>query len=186
MFKLINSKQIALFIASLITSVGLLSASSVYSHSSNVTTPGNVCQPANLAQALARGMSWNQFRVFNPSDTQNFFVTCGISRSADDNTPSVFGYVVAHFAVGHNGVDEVACIWRSNSFDVSDDNIATTVVAITGNVGIPVGDTPPTSNFNNSFNLADQFNEASGDRAWTVTCNLPPKTGINMFGVASD
>ena len=177
-----NRKQISMFFTSLVFSAGLLSTTIIYGHSATVTTPGNVCQPANLTQAINRGMSWNQFRVYNPSATQNFFVTCGISRSAGDNNNGIIGYVSAHFAVGHNNADEVACIWRSNNFDVDDGNIGTSVLAITDTIARG-GATTPVQQFNNSYDLAGTFPEATDDRYWTVTCNLPAKTGINLFGV---
>jgi len=179
MLKFIKTKQITLFLASLLTSVGLLSFTVAYSHTGVVTTPANACQPANLAQALARGMSWNQFRVFNPSDTQNFFVTCGVVR--DTSAAFNSGYVVAHFDTGHDIADLVSCIWRSNNFDVDNSNIATTVLALTGDI-TRTGTELPTTNFNNDFDLDGSFPTSTVDRAWTVTCNLPAKSGLNFIG----
>lgn len=180
MFKFIKSKQVTLFVASLLTSVGLFSATTVLSHAGFVTTPGNVCQPANLAQALARGMSWNAFRVFNPSDTQSFFVTCGISKSNGDLQDSTEGAVVAHFDVGHNPADSVSCIWRVNRESVVATNIPTTVVALTGNV-FNSGRLPATSFNDRDFPVGE--NNIAPGAFWTVTCLLPPKTGINDFNV---
>ena len=177
MFKFIKIKQIVLFLASLLTSVGFLSATVVVAQTTE-TTPGNVCQPANLRQALNRGMSWNQFRVFNPSDTREFFVTCGIQRTQDVASANDRGAVIAHFDVGYDSADDISCIWRTVSEQVTADNIASTVIAQTETIN-GGGLILPDTRFNNAYDFSDSSTDTND--FWTVTCLLPPKTGINNF-----
>jgi hypothetical protein len=139
--------------------------------------PGVACTAANLNQALQ--LSWDHFRIYNPS-ASDYFVVCPVNTSAigaadsdDDNVVSfVDGYVDVWFKTGNE--PDVTCIWRQMPYDAATTDAQIFMVGTAHSSG-------------GVANVADILFEIYG-LGWmtspdyhyqTVTCALPPGTGIN-------
>lgn len=147
---------------------------------------GNACMAANLNQAF--DLKWDHARVENPaSNTLTRFVTCTATSGPDIFNDSFqasvanSGAVTAYFSEGAATDAEVSCVFREMAAN------STTVVATDMKIVTMTPaeeDTLPTTKLA-TFTEDDSIFVGLGSTL-TVTCALPPGTGINQITVNKD
>jgi len=142
---------------------------------------GNACVAANLNQAFE--LQWNQARVLNPGSNPNTrFVTCAITTGSQfmDHTDGLqfssveSGSVVAVFMSDSAPGAEVSCVFRELSSTSTGNAGSSTAV-----INITADDPLPDTN-SGSFLAAAGIAITIGS-SLTLTCSLPPGTGINTY-----
>ncbi|RBP50629.1 hypothetical protein [Arenicella xantha] len=144
---------------------------------------GGACIAANQLQSSE--LQWNHARVINPAgNTRSRFVTCTATTGPQMVAPlGVLNYSIietgslyAYFAEGSAPDAEVSCIFREMAVtattDVANDSVVKTITA-----------DGPTPNVTHTTFVALDGLDLMSTTSFTVTCLLPPGTGINAFGV---
>lgn len=145
--------------------------------------PGTACAAYNNYQANA--LQRSHVRLYNPpTNPQSLWVICPIERVLEDieSTPLlVGGYVNAYFSLQSSPSAEVLCIIRD--FDNGTIHEPGGVMSGVVNNETIILERPATVPEVSSTPWQFTSDYTSEANYWTVTCKLPPGTGINSVDV---
>ncbi|MCL7487084.1 MAG: hypothetical protein M8357_02775 [Desulfobulbaceae bacterium] len=181
-----RSRPITMFIVSLAV---VFMASSVMAGAYYKNNNGASCRAATLNQAF--DLAWDHARVYNPG-TKFRWVICPVEMATDYAAADLSSYmyaadllVYAWFGAGSDGSTPVTCIAREMDPVVID---TTPTNAVVHDIA-PTGSAPEV--VLQAFDASGWTSQGAGGTPGlilpfpaTVTCRLPPGTGINAVRVS--